>query len=131
MSEPGARLAPDAKTILVVDDEFDIVTVYTMLFSYYGYRVLSAANGRDALAAIALQPPDLIVSDYMMPQMDGVALCRALRQDEVLRHIPFILLSAAFPQDLSQLPCDAFLKKPVQFELLYAQVERLLAPAAR
>lgn len=129
MSEQAARGATEAKTILVVDDEFDIVTVYAMLFGHHGFRVISANNGKEALAAIARQRPDLIVSDYMMPGLNGIDLCRRLKLDPAYAPIPFILLSAAFPADLGQLPCDAFLRKPVLFEQLLEKVKLLLAPA--
>ena len=126
MSGIADSAAPDGHTILVVDDEFDIVTVNTMLFAYHGYRVVGASNGREALAAVALQRPDLIVSDYMMPIMNGVEFCHAVKSDPALQAIPFILLSAAFPGDVERVPCDAFLKKPVLFENLLVQVRRLL-----
>jgi len=126
MTDLADRVSPDAKTILLVDDEFDIVTVYTMLFAYHGYRTVGASSGREALAAIEREAPDLIVSDYMMPMMNGLDLCWAVRRDPALREIPFILLSAALPENAGELPCDALLKKPVLFEQLIAEVGRLL-----
>ena len=66
---------PDGKIILVVDDEFDVLSAYTMLFEYRGYRVRTAGNGAEALALAARERPDIVVSDYMMPVMDGAQLC--------------------------------------------------------
>ena len=118
---------PDGKLILVVDDEFDVLSAYTMLFEYHGYRVRTAANGELALAAAAAERPDIVVSDYMMPVMDGAALCLRWRADPALRAIPFILASAGIPRKDVELPYDTFFKKPIRFEVLLAEIERLIA----
>jgi CheY-like chemotaxis protein len=111
--------------ILIVDDEFDIAATYAMLFEYHGYAVTSAANGRDALAQAALAPPAIVLSDYMMPHMNGGELCRRWRADPALRHIPFILTSAGIIKDQASIECDVFLTKPVRFELLLGHIDRL------
>lgn len=117
-----ARAAP---LILVVDDEFDIATTYSMLFEYHGYVVQTAANGIEALACAAAKTPDIVVSDLMMPLMDGVALCLAWRAQPLTRPIPFILMSAGrLGQDVSA-PYDVFLRKPVHFDVLLREVRKL------
>lgn len=121
---------PDGKLILVVDDEFDVLSAYTMLFEYRGYRVRTAGNGEEALAAAALERPDIVISDYMMPIMDGAQLCLLWRSDPDLRSVPFILASAGLLRRDEVLPYDAFFRKPVQFETLLAEIARLLAPPA-
>lgn len=121
---------PDGKLILVVDDEFDVLSAYTMLFEYRGYRVRTAGNGEEALAAAALERPDIVISDYMMPIMDGAQLCLLWRSDPDLRNVPFILASAGLLRRDEVLPYDAFFRKPVQFETLLAEIARLLAPPA-
>lgn len=121
----ASTAAPDGKLILVVDDEFDLVATYTMLFEFHGYRVASAANGNEALAVAALQRPDLVLSDFMMPQMNGVELCRRWRADPGLAAIPFILTSAGQTEPAGA-PCDLFLRKPVRIDYLLEQIDRLI-----
>ncbi|MET0268762.1 MAG: response regulator [Duganella sp.] len=117
---------PDGKLILVVDDEFDVLSAYTMLFEYRGYRVRTAGNGEEALAAAARERPDIIVSDYMMPVMDGAQLCLLWRSDPDLRSVPFILTSAGLLRRDDVLPYDTFFRKPIQFEALLDEIARLL-----
>lgn len=120
---------PVSPVLLIVDDEFDIAITYSMLFEYHGYRVLTAANGREALAVAAATAPDLVLSDYMMPVMDGAALCAAWRTDPLLGGRPFILLSAGGMPAGLDVACDLFLKKPVAFDKLLREVQRLLGRA--
>lgn len=117
---------PDGKLILVVDDEFDVLSAYTMLFEYRGYRVRTAGNGEEALAAAGRERPDIIVSDYMMPVMDGAQLCLLWRNDPDLRDIPFILTSAGLLRRDDVLPYDTFFRKPIPFEKLLGEIARLL-----
>ncbi|SDG04085.1 MULTISPECIES: response regulator [unclassified Duganella] len=118
---------PDGKLILVVDDEFDVLSAYTMLFEYRGFRVRIAGNGAEALSVARRERPDIVISDYMMPVMNGADLCVAWRDDPALREIPFILASAGImPRDL-QPPCDAFFRKPVPFDTLLDEIDKLIA----
>lgn len=116
-----------AKLVLIVDDEFDITSMFAMLFQLHGYETLTAGNGRQALELLAKQRPDLILSDCMMPDMDGLELARQVRNDRGVESIPLILMSAI---PLSKKPSDAgvdvFLLKPLKFKDLLAAVERLL-----
>jgi CheY-like chemotaxis protein len=118
---------PDGKLILVVDDEFDVLSAYTMLFEYRGFRVRTAANGVQALELAARERPDIVVSDYMMPVLDGGQLCLQWRADPALRDIPFILASAGIPRKDLVLPYDTFFRKPVRFEVLLDEINRLIA----
>jgi CheY-like chemotaxis protein len=118
---------PDGKLILVVDDEFDVLSAYTMLFEYRGYRVRTAPNGVEALAAARQQRPDLVLSDYMMPLMNGAELCTAMRADPSLSDIPFILASAGILAKDVRPPYDMFFRKPVAFDTLLAEISKLLA----
>jgi CheY-like chemotaxis protein len=122
---------PDGKLVLVVDDEFDVLSAYTMLFEFHGYRVRTAGNGVDALAAAARELPDVVLSDLMMPVMDGAELCLHWRADPALRDIPFILASAGIVRDDPALPYDSFFKKPIRFEALLAEIDRLIAARTR
>lgn len=118
---------PDGKLILVVDDEFDVLSAYTMLFEYRGYRVRTAGNGAEALELAARERPDVVVSDYMMPVMDGAELCLQWRADPALRAIPFILASAGIPRKDEVIPYDTFFRKPIRFEVLLDEIARLIA----
>ncbi|TFW21219.1 response regulator [Duganella callida] len=124
MSSPPASTA--GPLILLVDDEFDVLSAYSMLFEYHGYRVQTANNGAEALAAAAGERPDIVLSDLMMPVMDGGRLCLAWRADPALCPIPFILTSAGALKE-PPLPYDSFFKKPVRFDVLLAEIVRLLA----
>ena len=128
MSDHTAMMdAPtDGKLVLLVDDEFDILSTYSMLFEYSGFRVATAANGRLALAAAALEQPAIVVSDFMMPAMDGADLCRAWRADDKLQAIPFILCSAGIVRDHATIAYDSFFRKPVPIDMLIKEVRRLL-----
>jgi CheY-like chemotaxis protein len=113
------------KTILVVDDEFDILTVWRLLLERHGYSVLTASNGAAALEQIRRTPPDIIVSDCMMPIMSGLQLCAALNADPELRTIPIILCSAASDIPVQPNPTIEYARKPLSFDALLAMLQRM------
>ena len=86
---PGSQ-----KTILIVDDQPFFVTLQQNLLKQQGYRVLAATNGAEGLARAKQYKPDVILLDIEMPGMDGFAVCEKLKQDEELKHIPVIILTA-------------------------------------
>lgn len=86
---PGSQ-----KTILIVDDQPFFVTLQQNLLKQQGYRVLAATNGAEGLARAKQYKPDLILLDIEMPGMDGFAVCEKLKQDEELKQIPVIILTA-------------------------------------
>ena len=117
------------KKILVVDDEFDLLTTWRLVFQMEGYAVVTASNGLIALDLARAEPPDLIITDWMMPKMDGVALCNALAADDALAHIPVVLTSAAArtpPVDHQRVE---FHRKPVSIDDFVGIVTRLIGPA--
>lgn len=113
--------------ILVVDDEVDITETYALFLDLHGYEVVTANNAVQGLEVLALRVPDLIVSDCMMPHMDGVEFSRRVKAGANTDHIPIILMSGA-PElhDLSSPSYDVFLRKPVLFHALMREIERLL-----
>ena len=113
------------KTVLVVDDEFDILTVWRLLLERHGYRVLTASNGAAALEQIRNTRPDVIVSDCMMPIMSGQQLCAALFADPDLRAIPIILCSAAADIPVQPNPHIAYARKPLSFDTLLDMLQRM------
>ncbi len=124
-----------ARTILVVDDEFDAQKLLNLILTRAGFRVTAAANGSEALAQIERNIPDLIILDVMMPGMDGYEVLRQLRANIKWSHIPVIMLSAKGEvQDrvmgLRQ-GADDYVTKPADPSELVARVEAVLARSQR
>jgi CheY-like chemotaxis protein len=113
---PGDDTMAFPRTILVVDDDRDVRNVLTLLLQAEGYRVATAANGRDALDYLNRGGhPDLILLDLMMPVMDGFRFRYAQQQDPDLARIPVVVVSACSEADslgVTHVP------KPVPFEQL-------------
>jgi two-component system phosphate regulon response regulator PhoB len=80
--------------VLIVDDDPDIVRLVSYNLSHAGYEIQTAATGRMALELVQKQPPDLIVLDLMLPDVDGMEVCRSLRQQLPSRRIPIVMLTA-------------------------------------
>ncbi|SAL25285.1 chemotaxis response regulator [Caballeronia sordidicola] len=117
------------KKILVVDDEFDLLTTWRLVLQMEGYQVVTASNGLLALESVRANPPDLIITDWMMPTMDGLALCRALASDDTLSQIPVVLSSAAARiPDVSHPRLESH-RKPLSIDSLIEIVTRLIGPA--
>ncbi len=118
-------------TILVVDDEFGIGELLEALLEDDGHRVLTAMNGRHALERIAEAKPDLVISDLMMPVMDGAALLGALRENTELRNVPFALMCALPEASITDRVqgYDAFLRKPFKLAEISRLVMKLLKPS--
>ena len=113
--------------ILVVDDEVDITETYALYLSFQGFDVITANNASQALDLLSSRVPDLIISDCMMPHMDGVELSRQVRSRPDTRAIPIILMSGAPERhDLDSPTYDLFLRKPVFFDGLMPEIRRLL-----
>ena len=93
--------------ILVVDDEIGIANLLTDVLSDEGYRVLVAVNGREALKRAEEERPDLVITDYMMPIMDGAQLIRAIVDHPDLREVPVLLMSSA-PEEAIQDKCSGY-----------------------
>ncbi|MDJ0390110.1 response regulator [Roseomonas sp. E05] len=114
--------------ILVVDDEAIIALALSMLLEDHGHEVEVASNGRAALAAASNAPPDLLITDYMMPLMNGAELIAAIRSSDELRHVPIILSSAADEAQIraATMAYDGFVAKPASKARILQEVERLL-----
>ena len=130
-------------TILVVDDNEEHLYLLQALLSGNGYEVVTAVNGAEGLAKARQAPPDLIVSDILMPVMDGFALCREWKKDERLRHIPFVFYTGTYTDERDQefalgLGAERFIVKPEEPEVflraireVIQHVQRPPAPPAR
>jgi signal transduction histidine kinase/CheY-like chemotaxis protein len=127
--------APDgtATTVLVVDDNADMRTYLTRLLGPI-WRVRTCANGEEALAAVAEERPDVVVTDVMMPRVDGFELLRRLRADEATRQVPVIMLTARAGQEAAvegfAAGVDDYLAKPFQAAELIARVRVAIERAA-
>lgn len=124
MSDQPAGRPP---RLLVVDDETDLLASYEIILAAEGFEVCTAFNGRAALDKVGAFRPDLIVTDWMMPLMDGVELIARLRDRPDTGRIPIIMTSAA--GDWGRHGCalaDAFLRKPVMIADLLGAIGRLL-----
>ena len=92
-------------------------------------RVLTAPDGEAALAAVAVESPGLIVTDWMMPHVDGVELCQQLKRDTATADIPVVMLSAALPPHPKEQLWDLLLLKPAPIGRLIKEIRTLLERA--
>ncbi len=130
--------------LLIVDDNEQNLYMLQVLLRGHGYEVVSASNGAEGLDIARRDPPDVIISDILMPVVDGFTLCREWKKDEQLRHIPFVFYTATYtdPKDEEfalSLGAEQFIVKPVEpdafVEMLRETLEeheagRLVAPRA-
>lgn len=117
--------------VLIVEDHEENRNLLKMLLEVNGYRVTAVGNGLEALAAGRQQPPDVIVSDVLMPKMDGFALCRAWMEDAALKTVPFIFYSATYvrPDDekfAMALGAVRYLIKPLEAEAFLRELREAL-----
>jgi CheY-like chemotaxis protein len=113
--------------VLIVDDEPDLLEVWGFALEYAGYAVERARDGREALSCIERHVPDLIVTDLMMPGMNGDDLCRAIRGNPAWADIPIVLHTSAYVSAIAGEPLwNSVLRKPARMEEFLATVARLL-----
>lgn len=122
------------RTILVADDESHILHVVSLKLRNAGYRVVTARDGQEALEMAQQERPDLLITDYHMPQLNGLELCRRLKQDPKTTGIPAIMLTARGyelePADTEQSGILRMLSKPFSPRHLLSTVEEVLAQFA-
>ena len=129
--ESAGNVKPDedAPTVLIVDDNADIRT-YLRSILQGKYRVLEAEDGKSGLDLAREHVPDLIVSDVMMPVMNGLEFCQQVKKDGISSHIPVILLTARALEKHQiegyESGADAYITKPFSPELLLARIDNLL-----
>ncbi|MGU7853214.1 response regulator [Burkholderia orbicola] len=112
-------------TILLVDDDEETLHAFRLLLEHAGYQVMLARNGQEALAQILQIAVDLVITDWSMPGMDGLTLCRTLRNNPTFSRLPIVLMSA------NHAPTDeglwhAFLKKPVSWPMIAQTLQALV-----
>ena len=118
------------KTILVADDETHILHVVSLKLRNAGFKVITARDGQEALEMAQAQHPDLLITDYHMPQLSGLELCQRLKQDARTSDIPAIMLTARGyhlePRDTEQSGILRMLSKPFSPRHLLSTVNEVL-----
>lgn len=134
MPESKTKDAMKGTSILLVEDNEEILQLVHRLLSNE-YHVFTAMNGKEALVVLEHEKIDLIVSDIMMPEMDGVELCKSLKNNIEYSHIPIILLTAKTDvkdrADAYESGADAFISKPFNLNVLHARIKNLLRSRER
>lgn len=117
------------KEVLIVDDSDDFLSFMAEMLGEH-YKVRTAVNGKDALVKIREHMPDIILSDVMMPEMDGNELCRRVKADPLMASIPFVMLTARLSTEHKiegfTSGADAYITKPFDFDLLFVRIANLL-----
>lgn len=119
--------------VLIVDDDSTLRLVLTRRLETYGYGVMSAASGVEALTLLDKTMPDIVISDIVMPMMDGFEFCRQLRSRPGGQLIPFIFLSSlgdlGYRVEGHRMGADDYLVKPFPMQELQAKIEGLVIRA--
>ena len=118
------------KTILVADDERHITHILSFKLKQVGVSVLAAEDGQEALSLARKHHPDLVITDFQMPVLDGFELCVQLRENAATAEIPVVLLTARGhkipPRDLRRTNIQCIIAKPFSARELLSNIEELL-----
>ena len=119
------------KTILIVDDVFENLYLLRVILIQAGYNVVEANDGKEALDKLTENRIDLIISDILMPVMDGYMFCQACKKDEKLKDIPFVFYTSTYTEKVDEdfalkLGAARFLRKPTDPDHIIALIKRLL-----
>jgi len=122
------------KTILVADDESHILNVVSLKLRNAGFRVVTASDGQEALELAGQERPDLVITDFHMPRLSGIELCKRLKEDENTSSIPAIMLTARGysldQRDTVESGILHMISKPFSPRQLLATVSEVLDKAA-
>lgn len=120
-----------SKTVLIADDEPNIVISLEFLLQQDGYQVQVAHDGQEALEAIQRQPPDLVLLDVMLPRLSGFDVCQKIRENPAWQRMRVVMLTAKGREvEIGKglaLGADAYITKPFSTQALLAQIRGLLA----
>src|SRR6266498_1894061 len=119
-----------ASRVLIVEDEPDIRGLLAFHLEREGYQVVKSTNGADALRQVRAMPPDLVLLDLMLPEMDGLEVCRRLRQDPATARLPIVMLTAKGDEVDRvlglEIGADDYVVKPFSPKELLARVRAVL-----
>lgn len=129
IAAPPVKVPGDQECVLLVEDDPALRRYLEIVLQRAGYEVLTAGDGLEAMKFLLGDNVDVVVTDALMPNLDGYELCRFVRSSEHLAHLPIILLSALDPKNSTDEAeqVDAFLAKPVSPEDLLNQISEVLA----
>ncbi len=133
--QTAAQSQADAmqKTILIVEDNELNMKLFNDLLEAHGYKTLQTRNGKEALELTRLHKPDLILMDIQLPEVSGLQVTQWIKQDEALRHIPVIAITAfAMKGDEERIlagGCEAYMSKPISILKFLETVRRFLNQA--
>ncbi len=134
VSEPEERTTPSEHSLLLIEDNDDF-RFYLKDNLKYAYRIYEAATGEAGWDLCLQVQPDLIVSDVMMPGMNGIELCQKIKSDERISHIPVILLTARNTEEQRlegfETGADDYITKPFNFEILESRIRNLITLRTR
>ena len=121
------------KSVLLVEDEGSLVQVLTLILSDNVFRVTVAYNGRQALGLLVNAQPDIILTDYMMPVMDGLEMAQAVRTTAKFSTVPILMISSASPESIPRhkFVLNKYLRKPVEIPVLLDAIAELLGDSRR
>lgn len=118
--------------ILVVDDSADNLAMISLDLQQQNYRVVTASNGEDAVKIATQTNPNLILMDINLPELDGLAATRRIRDIETLREVPVVALTAfgteGFQRAAYDVGVDGYLTKPIDLDRMHQLIARLLSP---
>ena len=118
--------------ILVVDDSADNVAMISLDLQQQGYRVVTASNGEDAVTVATQMMPNLILMDINLPTLDGLGATRRIRENEGLRDVPVVAITAFGTEGFQRAAYDAgvsgYLTKPLDLDRMHQLIARLLSP---
>ncbi|CAG4885555.1 response regulator [Paraburkholderia gardini] len=115
-------------TVLLADDNVHDIEALKRVLEHEGHRVLTADNGAEALLSVQRERPDVVITDWNMPLMDGVQLCFQMKRQPALASIPVMMVSASSPPGISAAPWTVFYRKPVSMHRLLERVGELVPP---
>jgi DNA-binding response OmpR family regulator len=131
--EPRAEQPSGAATVMVVDDSVSVCRAIERMLAPRGHRVVALNSGEEALAVLAVERPDLVVCDVVLPDVEGLAICRFVRESPALAGAAVLLISGLVTDEVRReaiaAGADSLLAKPFRGDALLAQVDALLARA--
>ncbi|MDG5468736.1 response regulator [Deltaproteobacteria bacterium IMCC39524] len=119
------------KKILVVEDEESLLKLQSILLTLRGYNVEGVMDGQAALEAVVTTNPDLILLDIMLPKIDGLEVCRQVKNNEATRHIPVVMLTAKKSMEDrvmgKEAGADMYITKPYKSSMVIETIQRILS----